>query len=110
MSRGAFSILKPIAAPRTRRLETSYSEESVQIVNARGLHARAAAKLVKLANTFDVPIEICCGNVCVPAASILGLMTLAASQNSIVTIRGPIKGSESAIRAIAELIGRGFDE
>ncbi|HPA38298.1 MAG TPA: HPr family phosphocarrier protein, partial [Phenylobacterium sp.] len=54
------------------------SERTVRIINKRGLHARASAKFVKLAATFDAEVKVSKDGQCVDARSIMGLMMLAA--------------------------------
>ncbi|WP_159709537.1 HPr family phosphocarrier protein [Geminicoccus flavidas] len=82
----------------------------VRVCNARGLHARAAAKLVRLADTFDAVVVVGKDDAEVTATSILGLMMLGAAKGA--TLRLSARGQEAhqALAAIAELIGRGFDE
>ncbi|HWL70544.1 MAG TPA: HPr family phosphocarrier protein [Geminicoccus sp.] len=82
----------------------------VRVCNARGLHARAAAKLVRLADTFDAVVVVGKDDTEVTATSILGLMMLGAAQGA--TLRLSARGQEArqALTAIAELIQRGFDE
>ncbi len=82
----------------------------VRIVNARGLHARAAARLARLAGTFDAEITVARDDLAVPATSILGLMMLAAAPGTEIDLaaRGP--DAERALAAVVDLINRGFDE
>lgn len=80
------------------------------IVNRRGLHARAAAKFVKIAEQFEAEIEVAKDGVVVPGTSIMGLMMLAAATGSTLEIaaRGP--EAEAALDALLALIAAGFDE
>ncbi|MGH7003395.1 MAG: HPr family phosphocarrier protein [Alphaproteobacteria bacterium] len=80
------------------------------IVNAKGLHARAAAKLAKLAATFKADITVTRGDTTVSARSIMGLMMLAAAKGSTIDIaaRGP--DAEAALAAAAALVAGGFGE
>ncbi|GBD42144.1 Phosphocarrier protein NPr [bacterium HR39] len=82
----------------------------VRIVNARGLHARAAARLARLAGTFEAEITVARDDLAVPATSILGLMMLAAAPGTEIDIaaRGP--DAEAALSAVVDLVRRGFDE
>jgi phosphocarrier protein HPr len=82
----------------------------VRVCNARGLHARAAAKLVRLADTFDAVVVVGKDDAEVTATSILGLMMLGAAKGA--TLRLSARGQEArqALAAVAELIQRGFDE
>lgn len=85
-------------------------ERSLEIVNERGLHARAAAKFVSLVGDFQSTVTVAKDGNSVSGDSILGLMTLSASTGCIiaVTVEGP--DEEAAADAIAALVGSGFDE
>tara|TARA_R110000787_G_scaffold7925_12_gene26613 strand:+ start:18433 stop:18696 length:264 start_codon:yes stop_codon:yes gene_type:complete len=80
------------------------------IGNARGLHARAAAKFVKCAEKFDADIRVTKGESEVSGSSIMGLMMLAAATGSTisVTVSGP--EAEEALDAITELVTDKFGE
>ena len=82
----------------------------VRIVNQRGLHARAAAKFVKTAETFDARIEVTRDDLTVSGTSILGLMMLAAGIGSTLDIRAVGAEAGAAVEAIVDLVARGFDE
>ncbi|HEY7607810.1 MAG TPA: HPr family phosphocarrier protein [Alphaproteobacteria bacterium] len=80
------------------------------IVNAKGLHARAAAKLAKLAVRFKAEITIARNDMTVSARSIMGLMMLAAGKGAEIeiTARGP--DAEAALAAVVVLVQGGFGE
>ena len=80
------------------------------IVNDKGLHARAAAKLAKLAATFKAEISVTRGDTTVSARSIMGLMMLAAAKGSTIDLsaRGP--DADAAINAAVALVDSGFGE
>jgi phosphocarrier protein HPr len=80
------------------------------VCNARGLHARAAAKLVRLADTFDAVVVVGKDDAQVTATSILGLMMLGAAMGSTLRLSARGQEAEQALAAIAALIQRGFDE
>lgn len=82
----------------------------IRVCNARGLHARAAAKLVRLADTFDAVVVVGKDDAEVTATSILGLMMLGAAMGSTLRIQAKGSEAEKALVAIAGLIQRGFDE
>jgi len=84
--------------------------EDVEIINKLGLHARAAAKLVKVASAFEANIDIEREGHKVNAKSIMGVMMLAASQGTMLTIS--IDGSDEveAMDAVLDLIHNRFDE
>ena len=83
---------------------------TVEIRNRRGLHARAAAKFVKLAGRFDATVEVTRDGMTVGGESIMGLMMLAAAYGSEIslTVDGP--EAEAAVAALAQLVDRLFDE
>lgn len=82
----------------------------VTICNKRGLHARAAAKFVKLADTFDADLKVAKNGSIVSGRSIMGLMMLAASIGSTIELRATGPDAQSAIDAMAELVNNGFYE
>jgi phosphocarrier protein HPr len=86
------------------------AQARVRIVNIRGLHARAAARFVKTAETFDARIEVTRDDVTVPGTSILGLMLLAAATGSWLELRAVGAEAGPAIEALVDLVRRGFDE
>ncbi len=84
--------------------------QTVVIRNQRGLHARAAAKFVKLAAKFDCAVEVRRGDTVVSGESIMGLMMLAAGIGTQVELCAHGAEAEAAVAALADLIGRKFDE
>lgn len=82
----------------------------LEIINKLGLHARAAAKLVKLSSSFESNIDIEKEGQCVNSKSIMGVMMLAASCGSIVTLRVDGNDEAEAVEAVTDLINRRFDE
>ncbi len=85
-------------------------EETVEIVNPLGFHARPAAEFVKLAGKFEANIEVEKDGLAVNAKSIMGVLMLAAEQGSQLTIRGDGQDAGSAVDALADLVKRGFEE
>ena len=83
---------------------------AVTILNRRGLHARAAAKFVKLVSTFDATVRVTRNGMEVGGDSIMGLMMLAASPGSTITLIATGREAEPAVRAIVDLIVRKFGE
>lgn len=85
-------------------------QKDIEIINKLGLHARAAAKLVKLASSYDCNIDIQKEDQRVNAKSIMGVMMLAASRGNTVTIF--VDGNEevSAMAAVEKLINDKFGE
>lgn len=84
--------------------------EELRIINALGLHARPAASLVQTVLKFQSEVHIAMNGHRVNAKSIMGLLTLAAAQGSllIVTCDGP--DAEDAMEAIRSLVESGFGE
>jgi len=89
-------------APRAARRAT--------ILNKRGLHARAAAKFVKLAAQFVAEVTVVKDGVSVSGRSIMGLMMLAAGPGSELALSAAGPDAEAALDAIAALIAARFDE
>ena len=83
---------------------------SVDIVNERGLHARASARFVKLASAFDAEVTVAKDGATVDARSIMGLMMLAAGPGSRVTIHAEGVEAQAAVDALAELVTNRFEE
>ena len=81
-----------------------------EICNKLGLHARAAAKLVQCATRFGSHIAIERRGQSVNGKSIMGVMMLAASQGTKVTVEVDGEDEESAIMAIEALIRDRFGE
>jgi phosphocarrier protein len=84
--------------------------KDILIINKLGLHARAAAKLVKLSSSFQSSIDIEKDGQRVNSKSIMGVMMLAASCGSTVSITAEGDDQQAAIDAITDLIDRRFDE
>lgn len=85
-------------------------EREVEIVNRLGLHARAAAKLVHLAGSFECDVTLSQNGEDVDAKSILGLLLLAAGKGSSVVLRCDGRDEEDAIAALSALIADRFGE
>ncbi len=85
-------------------------EREVEIVNARGLHARAAAKVVKLAEQFDAEITFSHDGQTVSATSIMDLLLLAAAPGSRVLIQASGPEAEAALKSLARLVADRFGE
>ena len=83
---------------------------SLRIKNSRGLHARAAAKLVTLAERFAASLHVVRDGQKVPACSIMGLMMLGAGQGSTIEIEAEGWDAKEALEAVAGLIEAGFHE
>jgi len=83
---------------------------SVTITNTRGLHARAAAKFVMLAEQFGASVDVIRDGQSVPARSIMGLMMLGAGKGAVIELRAEGWDAKEALEALAALVESGFDE
>jgi len=86
------------------------TESEVQVSNKLGLHARAAARFVHLANQFSARISVAKSGTRVDGKSILGLLTLAASKGTRLTLIADGEDEAEAVRQLGKLVGNGFDE
>ena len=82
----------------------------IKIANKRGLHARAAAKFVTLAEKFGASVDVVRDSQCVSARSIMGLMMLGAGQGSLIELRAEGWDAKEALDALAALVEAGFNE
>jgi len=83
---------------------------TVKVCNERGLHARAAARFVTLAETFAAEIEVVRGDTAVPGRSIMGLMMLGAGPGTPLEIVTWGNQAEVALVALSQLVEGGFEE
>ena len=89
---------------------TTRASATANICNTRGLHARASAKFVKLASTFDAEIHVTRDGVTVNALSIMGLLMLGAGNGSSIDISAEGAEAEAAVAGLVDLVARKFDE
>ena len=82
----------------------------LEIVNDLGLHARAASKLVAVANKYDADVFIRRDGTEVNGKSILGVLMLACPKGSIITVRCDGLQAEDAFAAVSDLVSSGFGE
>ncbi|WP_297326721.1 HPr family phosphocarrier protein [uncultured Bartonella sp.] len=80
------------------------------ISNKRGLHARASAKFVQTVEVFDAVVEVEKDSQTVGGNSIMGLMMLAASQGSSITVTANGKDAEKVLDALQKLVEEKFGE
>jgi phosphocarrier protein len=85
-------------------------KSTVTIINKLGLHARASAKLTKLAGSYPCDIFLSRGERRVNAKSIMGVMMLAAGLGAEIDIETQGEGEEDAMRALRALIDERFGE
>ena len=83
---------------------------TLNICNTRGLHARASAKFVKLASSFESEIHVTRDGVTVDARSIMGLLMLGAGIGCSIDVSAEGADAEEAMEALTDLVARKFDE
>lgn len=84
--------------------------QEFQILNTLGLHARAAAAFVKIANRYQSDITVTKDDSSVNGKSIMGVLMLAASKGSTITVLAKGDDAKEAIEALGRLIGDKFGE
>ncbi|MGH7281553.1 MAG: HPr family phosphocarrier protein [Polyangiaceae bacterium] len=89
---------------------TGAASGSFQIVNALGLHARAATKLVQLASKYPCEVELARGEQTANGKSVMGVLLLCGSKGTIVDVRARGDGAEECVTAIGALIASRFGE
>lgn len=87
-------------------------EGKVKIINQLGLHARAAAQLVRLAGRFQSSVKLfrTDNNVMADAKSILSVLTLAASKGTELELNVEGEDEDKAFQSISEIFADGFGE
>jgi phosphocarrier protein HPr len=91
----------PAAAPIVRVLE---------IVNSKGLHARASAKFVQTVERYDAAVTVTRGHETVGGTSIMGLMMLSAGPGTSITVAATGAQAAEVMAALETLVAGGFGE
>ena len=86
------------------------AEQTVQIVNELGLHARAATKLVQLASKYPCDVTLTKDGHEVNGKSIMGVLMLVASKGTTVLVRAKGDKADEAVAALAKLVDDKFGE
>ena len=86
------------------------ASRTVEIINERGLHARASAKFVKMASSFDAEVTVSRDGASVDARSIMGLMMLAASPGCSILVTASGAEAEVVLDALSHLVSDKFGE
>ena len=86
------------------------TETEIQVRNELGLHARAAARFVHLANRFRSQISVIKDGSRVDGKSILGLLTLAAAKGTRLRVSATGTDEKAAVDQLVQLVRRGFEE
>ncbi|WP_043413371.1 HPr family phosphocarrier protein [Archangium violaceum] len=89
---------------------SSMAEGTFEIINALGLHARAAAQLVQVANRYKSEVTLLCEGQKANAKSIMGVLMLAAAQGMEVTVTCKGDDAEACLQDIQKLIANRFGE
>jgi len=84
--------------------------QQVNIVNKKGLHARASAKFCQTVERFDASVRVTRGQETVGGTSIMGLMMLGAAMGDSIVISAEGDGAEQAVGALCELVEAKFGE
>ena len=96
-------------SPRASADDTPVVRE-VEIVNKKGLHARASAKFVQTAEQFDAAVTVTRGHETVGGTSIMGLMMLAAGPGITIIIKATGKDAKAAVETLYKLVSDRFGE
>ncbi len=80
------------------------------IINQKGLHARASAKFVQTVERFDADVRVTRGNETVGGTSIMGLMMLAASPGTSITVAATGNQAADVVAALEQLLASRFGE
>ncbi|HEY2917790.1 MAG TPA: HPr family phosphocarrier protein [Candidatus Binatia bacterium] len=84
--------------------------KKLEITNKLGLHARAAALLVQTVNKFSAQVTLSKDGQCADGRSIMGVLTLAATQGSKIQVEASGDDAERAVKAIERLFDSRFNE
>lgn len=84
--------------------------QDLQIVNLKGLHARAASKFVRCAAQYSAKITVSKDGQSVDGTSIMGLLMLAAAKGSTISVAAIGAEAEAALEALAALVAGRFQE
>ena len=84
--------------------------KTLEIKNKLGLHARAAALLVQTVNKFDAEVTIAKDGQTVDGRSIMGVLTLAATQGSAIQVEAKGREADAVLAAVEKLIDQKFHE
>lgn len=90
--------------------ELATVEQEVKVVNKYGLHARPAMQLVELANKYASKIDVSNGSLTVDAKSIMSVMRLAATKETILRIAADGDDASEAVAVLVKLVNEGFGE
>jgi len=98
------------SSPDKQPTQSGAIVRELPIINKRGLHARASAKFVQMAEKYDAELTVTRNGESVGGTSIMGLMMLAAGIGTTITVEATGREAQAAMDAIAELVGNKFGE
>jgi len=98
------------SAPHEAGVRDGAVVRKATICNRRGLHARASAKFVQMVEKFDAEIRVMRNGETVGGTSIMGLMMLAASPGTTITIEATGPDAAAAVEALTALVNSRFGE
>jgi phosphocarrier protein len=102
-------MIEPMSDAEAAATEKLFSRD-LEIVNRKGLHARATAKFVQCCEKFDAVITVSKEGETVGGSSIMGILTLGAARGSTITVTAAGPQAKEALDALAELIANRFGE
>jgi phosphocarrier protein len=102
--------IEPVDGPPNGPAPEGAVTREIAIVNRKGLHARATAKLVHCVERFDADVTVSRGGETVGGESIMGILTLGAGIGSTISVAATGPQAQEAIDAIVALIGNRFGE
>lgn len=97
-------------APQQQQPRDGALQRVLEIVNKKGLHARASAKFVQTVEKFDAQVTVTRGSESVGGTSIMGLMMLSAGTGTEITVQAAGKQASEAMDALVALVTSGFGE
>ena len=98
------------AAPPSPEAAPAAITRTLEIVNKKGLHARASAKFVQTVERFDADVTVTRGSESVGGSSIMGLMMLAAGTGTSISIAATGAQAAEVMEALTALVTSGFGE
>lgn len=89
---------------------SNHAEDTFEIINRLGLHARAASKLVQMASSFPCDVRVRRAEQVANAKSVMGVLLLCGAKGTKVTVEADGERAEEAVRALGKLIKDRFGE
>src|SRR5690606_15408791 len=102
---GNISMSQVVSSVENNETPVMTLSRDLLIINKRGLHARASAKFVQTVEAYDAEIRVTKDGMTVGGTSIMGLMMLAASTGSSVSVTAEGRQAQEALEALDALVG-----